>query len=222
MQEHDGDDGNGHEDDAVRLFREAMKDVRRLPPGKGAREAAVPPRPRPAPRRRRLAHEAGHEADAAAPAPAAGRARDAGVTPGGHTSTATPPGGAAGDVDAVERGDVLEYRAPGVRPNVLRGLRRGQFPVEASVDLHGLTAERATRLLEDLLHEARQVRARCVRIVHGKGIGSGSRGPVLKNLVNGWLRTRPEVLAFVSAPPEDGGTGAVYVLLRRHRQEDPP
>jgi len=118
-------------------------------------------------------------------------------------------------VDAhVDAAAALSYRSNGVRDTVLRRLRRGLYPVEDQLDLHGLTQAQARALLADFLDGARAGGLHCVRIVHGKGMRSGSRGAVLKSAVDTWLRRHPDVAAFVSARPIDGGTGAVYVLLR--------
>jgi DNA-nicking Smr family endonuclease len=113
-----------------------------------------------------------------------------------------------------EAGDTLTFRRPGVQDSVLRKLRRGQYRVEAELDLHGLTVAQAKEALRDFLEGMFRAQARCVRIVHGKGLRSGHRGPVLKNAVNALLQRTDAVLAFCSARPVDGGTGAIYVLLR--------
>ena len=115
----------------------------------------------------------------------------------------------------LDTGEELYYRAEGVQQAVLRKLRRGQFRVGAALDLHGMTVVMAREALAGFLRAARRESLSCVRIVHGKGNGSRHRGPVLKQKLNHWLRQRDEVLAFCSARPVDGGTGAVYVLLRR-------
>ncbi len=115
----------------------------------------------------------------------------------------------------LETGEELYYRGEGVQQAVLRKLRRGQFQVGAVLDLHGMTVVRAREALVDFLHEVRRDSLSCVRIIHGKGNGSRHRGPVLKQKINHWLRQRDEVLAFCSARSMDGGTGAIYVLLRR-------
>ncbi|MFO7642494.1 MAG: Smr/MutS family protein [Candidatus Competibacteraceae bacterium] len=115
----------------------------------------------------------------------------------------------------LETGEELYYRGEGIQQAVLRKLRRGQFRVGAALDLHGMTVVRAREALVDFLHEVRRENLSCVRIIHGKGNGSRHRGPVLKQKINHWLRQRDEVLAFCSARPVDGGTGAIYVLLRR-------
>jgi DNA-nicking Smr family endonuclease len=109
----------------------------------------------------------------------------------------------------------LSHRRPGVPASVLRELRRGDYPIEAELDLHGMTVTQAKRALHGFLANALARHLGCVRIIHGKGLRSGSDGPVLKTTVNGVLRKTAAVLAYVSARPADGGTGAVYVLLAR-------
>ena len=108
----------------------------------------------------------------------------------------------------------LEFHRGGVRDQVLRKLRRGLFPVEEELDLHGCTQTAARMLLAEFLAASRDAGHRCVRVIHGKGYRSGGRGPVLKVAVDLWLRRHLDVLAFASAKAIDGGTGAVYVLLR--------
>ncbi len=115
----------------------------------------------------------------------------------------------------IETGDDLSYRHEGVQLSVLRRLRRGHYRCQAEIDLHGMVVDVARHCLAVFLREALDRDYRCVRVVHGKGLRSGHRGPVLKTKVGGWLRQRDEVLAFCSAREIDGGTGAVYVLLRR-------
>lgn len=119
------------------------------------------------------------------------------------------------DLEPVEAAEELLFQRPGLQGTVLRKLRRGQFANEAELDLHGLRIEDARAAVAGFLDNASQHGMRCVRIVHGKGYGSAQAKPVLKNKLNSWLRQRPEVLAFCSARPVDGGTGAVYVLLKR-------
>jgi hypothetical protein len=113
----------------------------------------------------------------------------------------------------VETGDELLFRRGGLPARLLDRLRRGEFAVEDEIDLHGLTAAMAREALREFLQEALGRRLHCVRVVHGKGLRSGHRGPVLKHAVNVWLRKVDAVVAFASAPRRDGGTGAVYVLL---------
>jgi len=109
--------------------------------------------------------------------------------------------------------DPTLFARPGVSAVTLRKLRRGQYRVQGELDLHGLSVEEAKIQLRDFLLGAVQRNASCLRIVHGKGLRSGPRGPVLRQLVNGALRRTRQVLAFASARQVDGGTGAVYVLL---------
>lgn len=117
--------------------------------------------------------------------------------------------------DWLETGEELAFRRPGVPDTVLRRLRRGEYAVEAEIDLHGLTAVETRSVLRDFLRDALDRGFTCVRIIHGKGRRSGPRGPVLKNVVNLWLRQADPVAAFGSARSVDGGSGAVYVLLKR-------
>ncbi len=118
------------------------------------------------------------------------------------------------DPEWLEYGETLQYRASGVQDGVLRKLRRGHYRVDASLDLHGLNRTQAQLAVVHFLADCAARDHRCVRIVHGKGNGSPNSGPVLKRLLDGWLRRRRDVLAFTTAPVADGGTGAVYVLLR--------
>ena len=117
----------------------------------------------------------------------------------------------------IDTGEELLFRRPGVRDDTLRRLRRGQYSVEAEVDLHGLGRHAAHEALRDFIVSSAARGLSCVRVIHGKGRGSGPRGPVLKHVVNHWLRRMDDVLAFASARPVDGGTGAAYVLLGRQR-----
>jgi len=111
--------------------------------------------------------------------------------------------------------DQLWFARSGLQDRILRKLRRGKLTPEGEVDLHGLRASDAEAEVGALLREAKVRGARCVRIIHGKGYRSESQRAVLKGMVDRLLRSRDEVLAFSSAPPEQGGTGAVLVLLRR-------
>jgi DNA-nicking Smr family endonuclease len=122
---------------------------------------------------------------------------------------------AGGDAaDAVTADGALSFQRGGVRLQSMRRLRRGLYPIEDELDLHGLSQEAARRELADFIARSRDAGCRCVRIVHGKGYRSGARGPVLKTAVNLWLRRHLDVMAFVSARAIDGGSGALYVLLR--------
>jgi|SRR6056297_3519680 len=114
---------------------------------------------------------------------------------------------------ADDTGEDLSFRRPTVGLPVFRKLRRGEFSVRDEIDLHGLTAAEARVALYEFLAETGFSGARCVRVIHGKGRGSGHRGPVLKRKIGKWLQVRDDVLAYCSARPVDGGTGAIYVLL---------
>lgn len=113
-------------------------------------------------------------------------------------------------------GDVLSHRREMVPPRVFQRLKRGQFSAQDELDLHGATALQAEGLLRRFLAEAHLHDHGCVRIIHGKGARSDGGAPVIKNVVDRILRQRADVLAFHSAPPAQGGTGAVLVLLARH------
>jgi DNA-nicking Smr family endonuclease len=115
----------------------------------------------------------------------------------------------------LDTGEELYYCRPGIQKTVLRKLRRGQFRVAAMLDLHGMNVTAARQALVAFIHNARREHMTCVRIIHGKGKRSSNKGPVIKTKVNHWLRQRDDVLAFCSARAIDGGTGAVYVLLKR-------
>ena len=117
---------------------------------------------------------------------------------------------------ALEAGDRLYFRHPSVSARAMRRLARGAYSVQDEIDLHGLTAAEARAELAAFIDQCVARRQACVRVIHGKGRGSGQAGPVLKPLVDQWLRRCHAVLAFVTARPVDGGTGAVYVLLRRN------
>jgi DNA-nicking Smr family endonuclease len=117
------------------------------------------------------------------------------------------------DPATLETGDELNFRRDQVTPPTLRKLRSGGFAVAAEVDLHGLNAIEARAALREFIVNAIARKFSCVRVIHGKGRRSGPRGPVLKNVVNLWLRQCDAVLAFGSARAHDGGHGAVYVLL---------
>ena len=175
---------NDDRDPDVRTFREAMRDVRRL--RNTVDKAPTMPKP---PARARFT-----------------RADQAEVL----KESLLPPG----DEVALSTGDELNFRRPHIPEAVLLKLRRGQYAVDAEIDLHGMTGAQAKDALREFVSEAVQRRLSCVRIIHGKGRGSGPRGPVLKNVVNQWLQRIDHILAFGSARRVDGGSGAVYVLLR--------
>jgi len=120
----------------------------------------------------------------------------------------------------VETHDYLLFARPGIQRRVVAELQRGAIEVGLEVDLHGLYAEHARQTLAEFLAECARRRIRCARIIHGKGYRSSGQQPVLKQKVNYWLRLYDQVLAFCSATRRDGGTGAVYVLLRNPDKHD--
>ena len=175
----------------ARLFRAAVGDVRPLPPsGRANDRAGAAPKAR--------THRATADAQSRRHP-----AQELALLP----DTVAPE-------DLVGGADPLSFRRPGVRDQVLRRLRRGLYPLEDQLDLHGLNQTAARDALSDFLEFNRSAGRRCVRIVHGKGYRSGARGPILKIAVNAWLKRHSDVMAFTSARTIDGGTGAVYVLLR--------
>ena len=110
--------------------------------------------------------------------------------------------------------DQLSYRRPGIGVEVTRRLRSGHWSIQRQLDLHGLRVDEAREALGDFIRHAHKAGMRCVRVVHGKGLGSPGKSPVLKSRVQRWLVQKNEVLAFVQARPMDGGAGALVVLLQ--------
>ncbi|WP_444438524.1 Smr/MutS family protein [Pseudomonas sp. A6] len=111
--------------------------------------------------------------------------------------------------------DELYWARDGVQEGQMRKLKAGQIGFEGSLDLHGMNIEKARELLWDFLAEATRLEVRCVRVTHGKAARTDGRRPLLKSHVNTWLRQHPQVLGFTSALPRHGGTGSLYVMLRR-------
>jgi DNA-nicking Smr family endonuclease len=175
---------NDDRDDDELTFREAMRDVRRL----RQVDKRPPEAPKPPPRARFT------------------RADQKEVL----RESLLPPS----DEALLATGDELSFRRPHISEAVLLKLRRGHYSVDAELDLHGMTGAEAKAAMREFLTEAVNRRLSCVRIIHGKGRGSGPRGPVLKNVVNQWLQRIDNIQAFGSARQVDGGSGAVYVLLR--------
>lgn len=114
----------------------------------------------------------------------------------------------------LEVDEAMSFRRPGIGIDVARKLRRGHWSIQSEIDLHGLRREDAREALAGFLREAVRQGLRCVRVVHGKGLGSPGKTPVLKGKVHGWLVQKSEVLAFVQARADEGGAGAVVVLLK--------
>jgi DNA-nicking Smr family endonuclease len=108
----------------------------------------------------------------------------------------------------------LFYCRPGINQEVVRKLRRGAWIVQAQLDLHGMRREEAREALAEFVRESSKRGLRCLRVIHGKGLGSVGKEPVLKGRVRAWLVQKEEVIAFCQARPHDGGAGAVLVLLQ--------
>ncbi|MGH8657216.1 MAG: Smr/MutS family protein [Gammaproteobacteria bacterium] len=119
------------------------------------------------------------------------------------------------DPSELETGEELLYCHSSISWPQFRKLRRGCFSIQAELDLHGMTVPLARQALRSFLSQCIVLRYRCVRVIHGKGNGSFNRQPVLKQKLKHWLSQRHDILAFCSARRVDGGTGAVYVLLKR-------
>jgi DNA-nicking Smr family endonuclease len=169
------------------LFRKAMQGVRRL--RTEPRQSSARPRRKPRAHFARLEHMAVLQESLA---------------------------GAASPLEPVEEsGDALLFRRGSVNESVFRRLRGGHYRVDGEIDLHGLTAAGVEPALRAFLAEAVHHRARVVRVIHGKGLRSGHRGPVLKLVASSFLRRVGAVLAFASAREEDGGSGAILVLLNK-------
>jgi len=114
----------------------------------------------------------------------------------------------------LEVDEAMSFRRPGIGIDVARKLRRGHWSIQGEIDLHGLRTDDAREAMATFLREAVRTGLRCVRVVHGKGLGSPGKTPVLKGKVHGWLVQKNEVLAFVQARADEGGAGAVVVLLK--------
>ena len=180
-------DGGDADDNAAALFRDAMRDVTPLRQDKVTLQSR-----RPAPRPRMT------EADERAAL---------------REMAQDFPNDAA---DIETDGEAL-FQRQGVQHRVMEKLRRGRLRVEAELDLHGCTIDTAKAELALFLRRCRQSGKRCVRVIHGKGLGSPQGKPILKRLLPGWLRQRDEVLAYCPATRADGGSGALYVLLKAVR-----
>jgi DNA-nicking Smr family endonuclease len=121
------------------------------------------------------------------------------------------------DFAAIESGEELSWLHPGLQNSVLKRLRRGHWRVQDELDLHQMNTDAAASSIRSFIADARRDGYSCVKIIHGKGLRSGPDGPRLKRLTARLLSRMDRVCAFASAPPRDGGTGAVYVLLRHRR-----
>jgi DNA-nicking Smr family endonuclease len=114
----------------------------------------------------------------------------------------------------IETGEELLYLRDGHSPDILSKLRRGHWVIQAKIDLHGLISDEARLYVSTFISDCKKRGIRCVRIVHGKGLGSRNREPVLKHKLRGWLMQKDEVIAYAEAKKQDGGSGAVIVLLK--------
>jgi len=130
----------------------------------------------------------------------------------------TPPNSPLSDAwetTNVSAEEFIFFARSGVQLKRQKQLRQGKVTIEDQHDLHGLTIDHAREDLQAFIQFAQQHQMRCVLLVHGKGYRANSEQPILKNKVNSWLRQHPDVLAFSSAQPKDGGTGAVYILIKK-------
>lgn len=118
-------------------------------------------------------------------------------------------------VKLVETEDELIFAAPGVQLKLMKRLKQGHVPWDAGLDLHGFTLDNARTELSGFIRDCSNKGLRCVMVVHGKAYSGEGQQPLMKSYVNDWLRQMPQVIAFTSAQPKDGGTGALYVLLKR-------
>jgi DNA-nicking Smr family endonuclease len=118
------------------------------------------------------------------------------------------------DMATVAADEALFFARPGLQQRQLQRLRRGQLAIGAELDMHGMSTATARNAISNFVTQCSDQHIRCIRIIHGKGYGSKGDAPVLKNRLNTWLRQHHDVLAFSSTRDRDGGTGAVYVLLR--------
>lgn len=117
----------------------------------------------------------------------------------------------------IEAGDEWSYTQPGMSHQTLKRLRRGHWRIQYTLDLHGFTRDEARQELNIFLTDCLRKNYRCVRVIHGKGLSSQNREPVLKTRIGNWLIQRTDVLAFCQARPEEGGSGAVVILLKAAR-----
>lgn len=121
-----------------------------------------------------------------------------------------------------QTGETLHFTRSGIQYSIIRKLKRGQYKIEAELDLHGQNIDTARQAVHAFLSFCQTENYRCVSLIHGKGLRSRNKDPVLKKMINRWLQQRKEVLAFTSAQPRHGGTGAIYLLLKRqHKLRNP-
>lgn len=176
----------------IALFREAVKDA--APLQKNNRADTSRPKPQPHANHRRADELAALEA----------------------SQLAMYPSPMSWDIGA-DIEDEQSFLRAAVSPDLLRKLRRGQWTIDAEIDLHHHTQDEAHEALMEFMRKARLTGWRCVRIIHGKGLSSHQKIPVLRNKVRRWLQQKDEVLAYCEPRPNGGGSGAVLVLLRAIR-----
>jgi DNA-nicking Smr family endonuclease len=178
----------GEDGDDAALFRDAVRGVAPLA-ASGRTNSLLKPHPSPIPRQAPGEQSSGHSA--------------------GRSDTLS-------DFISLEiaAGDEWSFMRPGISRQTLRRLRRGYWSIEAQLDLHGFTRDEARMELVHFLDDSVRHGLRCIRVIHGKGHSSRNGEPVLRSRVGSWLSQRGEVLAFCQAKPEDGGSGAVLVLLK--------
>ncbi|MDC0183336.1 Smr/MutS family protein [Nitrosomonadales bacterium] len=116
----------------------------------------------------------------------------------------------------VESEEGLLFLRSGHSPEILKKLKKGYWVVQGSIDLHGMISQEAKSYIVDFIQDCKKRHVRCIRIIHGKGIGSKNKEPVLRNKVKNWLAQKDEVIAYAQAPKHDGGSGAVIVLLKQY------
>lgn len=184
-----------NKDEERTLFLQAVADAKPIPPRPKPPSVLAKPKPRPVPVKR-LEDEAQALLES-------------------QLSDVTPE-------TLLDSDDTLSFMRHGIASDTLRKLRRGHWVVQDSLDLHGLRTDEARETFVAFLQHCAKREKRCVRIIHGKGLGSINRQPVLKAKVLAWLMQREEVLAFCQAPANDGGSGAVRVLLRQPRRPSRP
>lgn len=115
--------------------------------------------------------------------------------------------------------DFIFFSRPGLQLKTQKQLKQGKVSIDDHLDLHGLTINEARETLLEFINYAQKQQIRCIRLVHGKGYRSDAQKPALKNKLNSWLRQHPDILAFSSAQPKDGGTGALYIIIKNNYQE---
>ena len=112
--------------------------------------------------------------------------------------------------------DGLLFIRSGHSPDIIKKLKKGYWVIQGSIDLHGMVSQEAKSYIVDYIQECKKRHIRCIRIIHGKGIGSKNKEPVLRNKVKNWLAQKDEGIAYAQAPKHDGGSGAVVVLLKEY------